>query len=719
MIKFIKQIQHISSVAEATELLYSFNDHPSVMEAVAFADRYHHNQKRKSGEPYIIHPILVAAITAFVGGDDEMVIAALLHDVIEDTHCNISEIEKRFSKPVAGLVEGLTKITEIRDEELIPSTSDEKLITSALSFRKMLIASIDDVRVLVIKLCDRLHNMLTLQALTPEKQKRISEETLVVYVPIAHRLGIAIIKNTLEDLSFYYLFPEEYHKINDYLQQNEQRFLLELNNFISKVKTFMLKNGFIDGEFEINKRIKHPYSIYMKMQRKGVSIEEVLDLMAIRILVKNPLDCYKVLGILHQNFKPLISRFKDYIAVPKDNGYQTIHTTVFSDSSIFETQIRTFDMHKTAEFGVASHWKYKGHEGLSPNLAWLNDLRTQSEVGENIEHMYQLAKDGLYSADISVYSPKGDVFNLPLGATALDFAYAVHTEIGDHTKAAYINKKRVPLLTELKNGDIIRIELSPEPVLRCSWIEQVKTAKAKNAMRLNCNHKRKELDKLTAVNILLCVFNLPFTILKPFLDRTDACKNIHKAASDPQYLQENIYQLKKKLLADTKFIPIISAFKKYTLRKQVFDNIVLYGTHHYSKVVFDYCCHPRRGDEIVAFKKGNEVTVHHKFCSTANALMEEHKPMVFVRWSTDKPEHYKLIVSIENKKGSLASFLLFLAKIGADLVTINLSRSENSQADYFEMVVDLPGKAKEKLINYSNKKYKIIEFMPLNDAYKK
>ncbi len=719
MIKFLRQVKTISSVKEATDLLYNFTDSSRIVDAVALAEYYHKDQIRKSGEPYVVHPILVAALTAYVGGDEEMVIAALLHDVIEDTHCEIDELTRRFGPSVARLVEGLTKITEIRDEELIPSTSDEKLITSALSFRKMLIASIEDVRVLVIKLCDRLHNMLTLDALKPEKQRRISEETLVVYVPIAHRLGIATIKNALEDLSFSYLFPEEFNKINDFLQQNEQRLQLQLNNFISKVKTLMLKNGFIDGEFQIHKRIKHPYSIYMKMQRKGVSIEEVLDLMAIRILVKTPLECYKALGIIHQNFKPLISRFKDYIAVPKDNGYQTIHTTVFSDSSIFETQIRTFDMHKTAEYGVASHWKYKGHEGLSPKLTWLNELRSQSEEGENIEHMYQLAKDDLYTADISVYSPKGDVFTLPLGATVLDFAYAVHTEIGDHTKAAYVNKKRVPLLTALKNGDIVRIELANEPILRCSWIDQVKTAKAKNAMRINCNHKRKELDKLTAFNILLGSFNIPYETLKPYLENTDTCKNIHKAATDTQYLQEIIYQLKRMLLKNSKFIPMISTFKKYALRKQVFDNIVVYGTQHFSKVTFDYCCHPKRGDEIVGFKKGSEVIVHHKFCSTANALMEEHKPMVFVRWSTDKPEHYKLIVSIENKKGSLASFLLFLAKIGVDLLTINLSRSENSQADYFEMVVDIPPGKKEKLVNYSNKRYKIIEFMPLNDAYKK
>ncbi len=719
MVRFIEKIKQIHSVEEAVDLLYLVKQSTVVTKAVDFATKAHSGQFRKSGEPYIIHPILVAAITGHFGGDDEMIIAALLHDVVEDTSFTIEDIEENFSKEVAHLVGGLTKITELRDEELIPSTSDEKLISSALTFRKMLIASIDDVRVLVIKLCDRLHNMLTLDALSKEKQKRIAEETLVVYVPIAHRLGIAAIKNNLEDLSFYYLFPHEYKKINDYLTQSNQRFELQLNSLISKVKTLMLKNGFIDGDFEIHKRIKHSYSIYLKMQRKGVSIEEVLDLMAIRILVNTPLECYKVLGILHQNFKPLISRFKDYIAIPKENGYQTIHTTVFNDSSIFETQTRTFDMHKTAEYGVASHWKYKGHEGLSPKLKWLDDLRTQSEVGENIEHMYQLAKDDLYSADISVYSPKGDVFNLPRGATALDFAYAVHTEIGDHTKAAYINKKRSPLLTELRNGDIIRIELSSEKILRCTWIDSVKTAKAKNTMRLNCNQKRKELDTQTAVNILLGIFNLKYENLKPMLENTDACKNIYKSATDLQHLQENIYQLKKKILSNSKFFPLISPFKKYTLKKQKFDNIVLYSTSHYNQVLFDYCCHPKRGDEIVGFKKANTATIHHKFCTHANEKILKHDRMVFVRWSYDTPDHYKLIVSIENKKGSLASFLLYLAKIGVDLITINLSKSENSHADYFEMVVDVPQKSKEALFNHTKQNFKIIDFALLNDAYKK
>jgi GTP pyrophosphokinase len=716
----LEQIQNITSTKEAKDLLFTYIDNnQKIISAIHFAEEYHRYQFRKSGEPYIVHPICVASIVSAYGGDEEMIIAALLHDVIEDTTCELDEIISKFGKPIADLVQGLTKIIEIRDEELLPSNSDEKLIASALSFRKMLLASIDDVRVLVIKLCDRLHNMLTLSALSTNKQKRISEETLVVYVPIAHRLGISTIKNTLEDLSFFYIFTQDYQKIDDHISQYQQRFQLELNSFISKVKTLMLKNGFIDGDFEIQKRIKHHYSIYLKMQRKGVSIEEVLDLMAIRILVKNPIDCYRVLGILHQNFKPLLSRFKDYIAVPKDNGYQTIHTTVFDDGTIFEAQIRTFDMHKTAQYGVASHWKYKGHEGLSPKLEWLNELKTQSDEGENIEQMYELAKDDLYSEDISVYSPKGDVFHLPRGATVLDFAYAVHTEIGDHTKAAFVNKIKTPLLTELKNGDIIRIELEKHLVLRCSWISSLKTAKAKNSMRINCNQKLRELNTKTAVNILLGIFNIKYEYLSPIMLAEKSCKNVHRSAVNDKHLQESIHQLKKAIIKNSKFLPVIPPFKKYKLKKQKFDNIVIYAPSNYSKVMFDYCCHPKRGDEIVAFKKGNDIIIHHKFCSEAAKLIEEHKHMVFVRWSTDRPDQYKLLVSIENKKGSLASFLQYLAKIDIDLLSIELDKSENSHTDYFELVVEIPKKSKAKLLKNLNHKYKIIEFIPLDDAYKK
>ena len=716
----LEEVRRIDTVEDATTLLYSLTeDIPNIKKAVAFASKWHEGQFRKSGQPYIIHPLLVASIVSHFGGDSEMIFAALLHDVVEDTDCDSEEIAQKFSSDIATLVDGLTKIIELREEELVPSSSNEKLVTSALSFRKMLLASISDVRVLVVKLCDRIHNMLTLDALPESKQKRISEETLVVYAPIAHRLGISTIKNALEDLSFQYLLPQEFATIDNTILGKDQKLQLSLNHFIDKVNYLLLQNGFTDKSFRIEKRIKHHYSIYMKMHRKGISMEEVLDLMAIRILVKEPNDCYRVLGIIHQNFNPLISRFKDYIAIPKDNGYQTIHTTVFADASIIETQIRTFDMHKTAQFGIAAHWKYKGHTGLNPKLAWLDELKTQSEGGDNIEEMYELAKDDLYSEDISIFSPKGDLYTLPRSATVLDFAYAIHTEIGDHANIAYVNKQQTPFLTTLKNGDIVRIETCENLVLRCSWMSAVKTAKAKNAMKINCNQKLKELNTITAKNIIANVFNLKAEQIDPFLEEESLQKNLYKSAIDAAHLQDDILKCKKLILHSTKIIPIISPIRKYKLKQQKFDNIVFQTTQSISKVLFDYCCHPKSGDEIVAFKKGSNALIHHKFCSHAQEMMQNRKPMFFVEWSTQKPNTYKLIVSIENKKGSLAYFLQYLAKIDVNLVTIKLSNNENSHAHFFEMDVEVSQKSKEQLLNNSNEKYKVIDFTPLDDAYKK
>ncbi|MEJ2373602.1 MAG: RelA/SpoT family protein [Sulfurimonas sp.] len=467
-------------------------------QALAFATEAHKTQFRKSGEPYIIHPILVAAIVSSITNDESMAIAALLHDVVEDTPTTIEEVEEEYGKDVAHLVSGLTKIDSIRDSELVPSTSNEKLIVSALSFRKMLLASIEDVRVLVVKLCDRLHNMLTLDALPIHKQKRISEETLVVYSPIAHRLGISFLKNMLEDLSFSYLFPEERHFIDNYLDTNYHAIEMRLNDFKQHISNILVQNGFCEDDFEILSRIKHKYSIYLKMQRKGVSIDEVLDLLAIRILVKDPIKCYDALGVVHLNFRPLASRFKDYIAVSKDNGYQTIHTTVFYNTAIFEVQIRTYDMHKTAELGVAAHWKYK----------WLDNLQYQNE---SVEDFYELIKNDLYSEDISVFSPIGDAFTLPRGAVLLDFAYAVHTDIGNRAVAGVINKSKTSLLTELNNGDIVKVITGDEIETRCSWIDAVKTSKAQTNIKIHCNSRIRDVNAKSAINIIATVMNLNHT----------------------------------------------------------------------------------------------------------------------------------------------------------------------------------------------------------------
>jgi len=702
----------------AVELLYKYiRRTPDIEKAIAFTIQKHEGQTRRSGEPYVVHPILVCVFVAYLGGNESMVIAGLLHDVVEDTSCSTEEVKGLFGEEVGHLVDGLTKIVEIRDSELIPSSSNDKLVASALTFRKMLIASIRDVRVLVIKLCDRLHNMLTLGALDSLKQKRISEETLVVYAPIAHRLGISSIKNLLEDLSFLYVMPNEYSKIDTYINENGQQLQLRLNHFISRIQNHMLKEGFIESDFTIQKRVKHYYSIYLKMQRKGVTIEEVLDLLAIRIIVRTPIDCYRTLGIVHQHFKPLISRFKDYIAIPKENGYQTIHTTVFDDKSIVESQIRTYDMNKTAEYGVAAHWKYKSG-GLNPKLDWLNDLSSQNDDIENIEDFYEMAKDNLYSEDIAVFSPKGDIFTLPRGATVLDFAYEVHTEVGTYADEAYVNKQKVPLLSELKNGDIVKIVTSKEPKFRCSWVNSVKTGKAKSTIQFNCRQKIKEINHKVSIKILSHVFSVSEYRINTWLETEALSKKVYKIATDSIYLQEVVNLLKTHAMEEGLLFPLLKK-DRYPIKKQKFENIVIYSNHNITHAYFDYCCHPKRGDDIVGFRKGNDVFVHHKLCERAAFLMDEGEPIVFVKWTKEAPDRYKLLVSLENKKGSLASFLAYLAKMQINLVTIELGKSEDdTHADYFQMILELPDKNTDSIRENLKGKYRVIQFVSANDAYK-
>ena len=718
--QLIEQILPCKNVSEAITLLFSLCERSEKLDkAIDSCVTSHAGQYRKSGEPYAIHPILVASIVANMGGDESMVIAALLHDVVEDTEVTLSEVQAEFGDEVAKLVEGLTKIVAIRENKLASSSSNEKLASSALTFRKMLLISIEDVRVLVVKLCDRLHNMLTLDALKVEKQKRIAEETLMVYAPIAHRLGISSIKNILEDLSFKYAMPEEYAKIDSFLNKNKQQLSLKLNAFYEKVNQILLENGFIEGTFEIQKRIKHYYSIYLKMQRKGISIEEVLDLLAIRILVQKPLDCYLALGNLHINFNPLISRFKDYIALPKQNGYQTIHTTIFDNKSIFEAQVRTYDMHKTAEYGVAAHWKYKNGEGslLNPKLDWLNDIGMQNNEAEsNVEELYEYAKDSLYIEDIAVYSPKGEVFTLPRGATALDYAYEIHTEIGLYAKEAYINRVRMPLLTELKNGDIVRIVTGEEAKFRCSWINSVRTGKARATIRTYCKQKIKDINYKIAVDILKSVFGVSKDRILDWIEHENLGKKVFRAATESDFLQEVVNMLKKYIKKERPFM--ISLGDKYQVKKQKFENIVIYSNHKISNVEFDYCCNPKRGVSIVGFKNGHNVTVHHKLCERAGKLMDKGNEIIFVKWTRNAPHRYKILLNLENRKGALAEFLTYLARLDVNLATISLNEANDLSGDTFEISVEIAenidaNELREKIKD----RYKIIDFVSQSDPY--
>ena len=715
---FLSKAQNIHTIEEATALLWELvpNPLPTTKKALELSMTAHDGQTRKSGEPYIVHPILVAAITAAFSNDETMVQAALLHDVVEDTSFDIEDLEQAFGYDVAHMVEGLTKIIEIRDVELASSDSDERLINSALTFRKMLIASIKDIRVLVIKLCDRLHNMLTLEALSAEKQKRIAEETLVVYAPIAHRLGISKLKNHLEDLSFYYIYPDDYKKIDDFIQSNAQNLQFKLNAFIQNVKELMHKDHFSENSYEIFGRVKHYYSIYMKMHRKGVSIEEVLDLLAVRIVVKEPIECYRVLGLMHLSFTPLISRFKDYIAVPKENGYKTIHTTLFNEEGIVEAQIRTEEMHRLAEYGVAAHWKYKEGKQDGVNLEWLESLHYQND---SVEEFYELAKSDLFSEDITVFSPKGDYYTLPKGSVALDFAYAIHSEVGANATQVLINKHKAPLLTVLKNGDIVNVLKDNAPHLHCSWLDAVKTSKAQDGIRSACRARIKESDTLSAYNILGTLFRQDSQSMKELIEKISLKDSIYKLPIQLDYYKETIHKVADYIgTKEVRFWEVLKKGYKKPKRKEI-EHFHFFTNKPLDGVEFDYCCHPKVGDQIVAFYKDSKAIIHHKLCKKAYANILSEEQMVFVGWSGEKLSRYRLTISLQNQKGILAELLAKLTELNLNVISIELGIQSSERAEYCQIDVESNESKKSNLSAKISQKFKLIEIISLDDAYNK
>ena len=709
---FIQRIQSINNLSDAINLLQNeARITPKLQEIIDFTIVAHENQFRKSGEPYAVHPILVASIASHFSKEEDIIATALLHDVVEDTKYSLDFIKDKWGEDIAYMVDGLTKIDEMREHELAPSSSNKRLLSSAMTFRKMLITSIDDVRVLVVKLCDRLHNMLTLSALPENKQQRIAEETLVVYVPIAHRLGISTIKNTLEDLAFFYLYPKEYEKIDNFIKEHQHAIQLTFNKFISSTKKLLEKNEVDLNKIQIFSRIKHYYSIYLKMQRKGINLDEVLDLLAIRILVDKDIDCYKVLGYLHLDYKPLISRFKDYVSNPKENGYQTIHTTVFYNSKIYEVQIRTFEMNKIAEYGIAAHWMYKTGAKQQPNLNWLKSLEYSND---NVEEFYANTKEDLYSEEIVVYSPQGDTFNLPRCSTAYDFAYAVHTDVGKNAIECYINKVKKPLLTELHSSDIVSIKTVDYAIPRCSWIDMVKTSRAKKQIRMLCSQRLKEIDELTGRNII----NTVFAKIIPDVATRYKVESLHKIPLIIDYFKHVKHEIEKNII---KYQGFVARFKIYTskIRKFKFDNMLIYSNFSINSVSFDHCCHPKFGDEIVAFREGNKALIHHKMCDKAYGKIISNSEMLFSKWTKDTLYQYKMVVSLPNTKGELARLLVYMSQYEGYILSVEYGREKHSYRQYCDIEFELNNSNIEEVKKIIEKKAKVIEFFSKKDAYNK
>jgi GTP diphosphokinase / guanosine-3',5'-bis(diphosphate) 3'-diphosphatase len=485
---------------------------------------------------------------------------------------------------------------------------------------------------------------------------------------------------------------------------------LTFNTFISTTKNLLEKNGYDLTKIKIYSRIKHHYSIYLKMQRKGISIDEVLDLFAIRILVDDDIDCYKVLGYMHLEFKPLISRFKDYVATPKENGYQTIHTTVFYNSKIYEIQIRSFEMNKIAEFGIAAHWKYKSGAKNTTNLNWLKSLEFSNE---NVEEFYQETKDNLYIQEIIVYSPKGEVYTLPVGATAYDFAFAVHTNIGKKAIGCYINKIKKPLLTELKSTDIVSIELSNEVIVRCSWIDMVKTSRAKKQIKLLCTHRQKEIDELSGKNIINTVFSRYYNDVT----QTYHVDSLYKIPQILDFFKHTKQILEKNIISDT---GLMTRFKILTskIKEFKFDNVLIYSNFSISSVSFDHCCHPKFGDDIVAFKNGNEAIIHHKMCDKAYDKIKTNQQMLFCVWTKNSVYQYKMVISIPNTKGELAKVLTYMAENDFYILGVEFGRQKHSYIQYCDIEFEINKSNIDEVKKIIEKKVKVIEFFSKKDAYK-
>jgi len=710
----MKSVERVKSIDTAIALLEKQIEMTEpIQKALDLAISLHSEQFRKSGDPYAVHPIAVAAITASYSADETMVIAALLHDVVEDTDYSIDEVGKLFGRDAQHMVSGLTKIVTMKDQSLMLSEVDGRRISSALSFRKMLIASTEDVRILIIKLCDRMHNMLTLDALSHEKQQRISEETLVVYAPIAHRLGISRIKNQLEDLSFKYIYPDEYKEIDDYIQSNNQNLQFRLNSFIESVKNILCQNGYHWENFEVIGRVKHYYSIYLKMQRKGVGIDEVLDLLAIRVIVKEPIECYEVLGIMHLEFTPLISRFKDYIALPKENGYKTIHTTLFNNDSIVEAQIRTAQMHQLAEYGVAAHWKYKG--GIEHvSLEWLKSLNYRNE---SVEEFYELAKGDLFSEEVSVFSPEGDYFTLPKDSVALDFAYAVHSDIGRTSTGAMVNEQKASLLTILKNGDRVNIITDGKPRLHCSWESTVKTSKAKSGIRASCRKRLKEVDEHVSYNILGTLFSRDPAYIKKISIENGIDAKIFRAVQKLDNLKEKISRISRSSgIKEVRFWELLKKGYKRP-QKRIVNHFTFFSNRPIDRVEFDHCCHPKVGDSIVAFYDGSKATIHHKLCMNAYSKIMVGESMLYVQWNQSKMGRYRLILSLPNQQGELAKLLVRLSDLSLNVTGIVFGISNSDTAEYCTLEVESNSAKKIDIEKEISKKFKLIEIIALDDAY--
>ena len=678
-----------------------------IKRAYEFAKEKHGDQLRKSGEPYIIHPVQVSYILSTLGLDESTICAALLHDVVEDTEVTKDMLEKEFGAEIAELVDGMTKLKKLKYASV-----EEQQVEN---YRKMFLAMGKDIRVILIKLADRLHNMRTLKYLSRDRQIANAKETMDLYAPLANRLGLYSVKWELEDLAFKYLYPEEYKEIVEGINEKRNQRL----EFIQKIQDNIsqeLKKHKIKAE--ITGRAKHLYSIYRKMQRDNKTLDQIYDLFALRILVDTVPDCYSVLGIVHELYNPMPGRFKDYIAVPKPNMYQSLHTTLIGEKGTpFEVQVRTWDMHRVAEFGIAAHWAYKEANKFKKTsvrveedkLSWLRETLEWQKDMQDPDEFLKTLKTELFEDEVYVFTPKGEIKVVPRGGTPIDFAYMIHAEIGNHMTGCKINSKMMPIITHLHNGDIVEIITSDQskgPSM--DWLKFVKSSGAKNKIQ-QWFKKNKRNENITKGKDLIEkeikrigmrydeIFKSEYinAALKRYKFNTidDMYASVGFGAISPSKVVARILEEYRKDHKEAEIEKTLQELvnTKHMNTKPSQAGVVVKGIDN-CLVKLSKCCNPVPGDEIVGYiTRGRGVSVHRKDCVNVKELVEERNRMIDVYWYNASDTSYSVEIDIyaNDRNGLLADVINEISKSKVKLQGVNARTKE--RIAILELTVSVDG----------------------------
>ena len=662
-----------------------------VMKAYEYAKLMHKDQKRKSGEPHIMHPVNVAIILADLDMDVETIIAALLHDVVEDTPATYDDVKNMFSEDIANIVDGVTKLNKLNYK----SSEDFQ----AENLRKMILAMNNDIRVIIVKLADRLHNLRTLEYMNEEKQKQKAKETIEIYAPLAGRLGIFKIKWELEDLSLRYLDPEGYYDLVEKINKKRSEREKEINEIIKAISTELDKQ---ELHYDISGRPKNFYSIYKKMNGKNKSFESIYDLIAVRILVDTVKDCYAVLGIVHSMWKPLPGRFKDYIAMPKPNMYQSLHTTVISDTGeIFEIQTRTYEMHEVAEYGIAAHWKYKGGKAqgkdVDNKLDWLRQLLEWQKDLKDPKEFIDTLKIDFFDDEVFVFTPNGDVVDLPEGSTPVDFAYRVHTGVGNTCVGAKVDSRIVPLNYKLKNGNIVEIitQKSASGPSR-DWLKFVKSPRAKQKIKQWFKSKEKDISIEKGKELFdreAKKLGLDTNILDNEKIYNKLAKELSINSADDLFASIGYGNFKEKLVIN-KILNIKNAIENIGLTKNEDDYLKSSSSKKDAtgvkidglegmKIKFAKCCNPVPGDEIIGFvTRGYGVSIHRKDCTNIANFLDSDRCLE-AEWDAASIEKFLANVTIRAvDRTGILSEITAMAK-EANVGIQSLSAKSNTISDIF------------------------------------